>query len=96
MESWVGRCLLLPLVALTFWVYPFPDLSAKESSRDEIQAFLLRGLEKGLNLDDRGAVADLMKAVELAPDNPIGYAYLAMAHLFFYETSLDEKEKKKY
>ena len=96
MGPWLGRCLLLPLVIFAFCGYPFRELSAKESSRDEIQAFLLRGLEKGLNLDDRGAIGELMKAVELAPDNPIGYAYLAMADLFFYETSLDEKEKKKY
>jgi tetratricopeptide (TPR) repeat protein len=96
MGSWLGRCLLLPLVILAFSGYPCRDLSAKESSPDEIRTLLQRGVEKGLNLDDRGAVAELMKAVELAPDNPIGYAYLAMADLFFYETSIDEKEKKKY
>jgi tetratricopeptide (TPR) repeat protein len=37
-----------------------------------------------------------MKAVDLDRDNPVGYAYLAMADLFFYETSIDEREKKNY
>ena len=96
MRSLVGRCLLLPWVVLSFLVHPFPDLLAKEPPKEEIQTYLQRGVEQGLNLDDRGAVTELMKAVDLDRDNPIAYAYLAMADLFFYETSIDEKEKKNY
>ena len=96
MRSWVGRYFLLPWVALSLLVHPFPGLSAKEPPKDEIQTYLQRGVELGLNLDDKGAVALLMKAVDLDRDNPVGYAYLAMADLFFYETSIDEKEKKNY
>jgi tetratricopeptide (TPR) repeat protein len=96
MRSLVGRCLLLLGVVLSFLVRPFPDLLAKEPPKDEIQTYLQRGVEQGLNLDDKGAVTELMKAVDRDRDNPIGYAYLAMAELFFYETSIDEKEKKKY
>ncbi|HYB21503.1 MAG TPA: tetratricopeptide repeat protein [Thermodesulfobacteriota bacterium] len=56
---------------------------------------LLRGVEKALDLDQKGAVAELMKAVENEPENPASYACLAMSYLFFYETSFEEKEKKK-
>src|SRR3974377_972590 len=96
MRSLVSRYLLLPCVVLSFLVHPLPRLLAKEPSTEEIQTYLQRGVEQGLNLDDKGAVAELMKAVDLDRDNPIGYAYLAMADLFFYETSIDEKEKKNY
>ena len=95
-ESWARKCLLIPGVILALSGPPGGDLSARISSREGIQTLLLAGVEKGLNLDDRGAVADLTKVIEQAPDNPLGYAYLSMAFLFFYETGLDEKEKKKY
>jgi len=96
MGSVVGRCLLLPLVAFFALVHPLPELWGKEPLKDEIHTFLWRGVEKGLNLDDRGAIAEMTKALELDRDNPIGYAYLAVVYLFFYETSFDEKEKKAY
>jgi tetratricopeptide (TPR) repeat protein len=95
MRSVVGRCLLLPLVAFLAWVHPFPQLWAQEPLKDEIQTFLRRGVEKGLNLSDQEAVAELTKALELDRKSPVAYAYLAMAYLFSYETGLDEKEKKK-
>ena len=96
MLSRLNRWLLLFLVILALGGFPFHDLSAKESSKNDIQTLLQRGVELGLNLDDKGAVTELVKAVELDRDNPVGYAYLAMADLFFYETSIDEKEKKNY
>lgn len=95
MGSVLGRCLLLPLVVLLAWIHPFPQLWAQEPLKDEIQTFLRRGVEKGLNLSDQEAVAELTKALELDRKSPVAYAYLAMAYLFSYETGLDEKEKKK-
>jgi tetratricopeptide (TPR) repeat protein len=95
MGKFVGRCVLLPLVAFIAWVHPFPQLWAQEPVKDEIQTFLRRGVEKGLNLSDQEAVAELTKALELDRKSPVAYAYLAMAYLFSYETGLDEKEKKK-
>lgn len=95
MGSVVGTCFLLPMVALMVWVHPFPQLWAKEPLREEIQTFLRRGVEKGLNLRDQEAVAEIRRAIELDRESPLGYSYLAMAHLFFYETSFEEDEKKK-
>jgi Tfp pilus assembly protein PilF len=82
----MGRYLFLPLVAFFAWFHPFPELLAKESLKDEIQTFLQRGVEKGLNLNEPEAVAEIRKAIELDPESPLGYSYLAMAYLFFYET----------
>jgi len=73
---------------------PCPHLSVA-SPRERIKTFLQRGIEKGLHLEEKAAGAELMKAIELDRENPIGYACLAMAHLFFYETGFEEKEKKK-
>jgi tetratricopeptide (TPR) repeat protein len=91
----LGRCLFLPLIVFFAWFHPFPELWAKEPSKDEIQAFLQLGVQKGLNLNEPEAVAEIRKAIELDPESPLGYSYLAMAYLFFYETSFTEREKEK-
>jgi tetratricopeptide (TPR) repeat protein len=72
-----------------------PEILAQQSPKEEIQLFLQRGVEKGLNLDEIGAVAELTKALEMDRQSPVARAYLAMACLFFYETSFEETEKKK-
>ena len=33
-----------------------------------------------------------MKAVEANRENPLGYAFLGLSQLFFYEMAFDEKE----
>jgi tetratricopeptide (TPR) repeat protein len=84
---------------LPFWttfLSPVPELWGKDPARGRVEDFIRRGVEKGLNLDSPEAVAELMKAVETDRENPVGYAYLAMAHLFFYETAFGEGEKKKH
>jgi hypothetical protein len=86
---------LLIYVAVHLLGAPIPELLAQQSPKEEIQGFLLRGVEKGLNLDEKGSVAELTKALEMDRKSPVAYAYLAMAYLFFYETGMDEKEKKK-
>jgi hypothetical protein len=90
-----SRLGLLICGALSWLGTPAPELLAQQPLKEEIQGFLQRGVEKGLNLDEKGSVADLTKALEMDRKSPVAYAYLAMAYLFFYETGLDEKEKKK-
>jgi len=89
------KWVLLTYGALSLFGTPVPGLLAQQSPREEIQIFLQRGVEKGLNLDEKGAMAELTKALEMDRKSPVAYAYLAMAYLFSYETGLDEKEKKK-
>jgi hypothetical protein len=59
----------------------------------QIITHLKQGIEKGFDLDEGAAVGELMKAVELDRENPLGYAFLGLSHLFFYEMSFDEKER---
>ncbi len=73
----------------------FPGFALPESPPERIKTLLLQGIEKGLHLDEKAAVEELMKAVELDRENPVGYGYLAMAHLFFYESGFGETEKAK-
>jgi len=77
------------------FIFFFPEQSIAQPSKAPIHDYLLRGVEKGLNLEEKAAAEELLKAVELDRENPIGYSSLAMAYLFFYETSFEEQEKKK-
>ena len=74
---------------------PASEVLAQRSPKEPAGGHLQRGVEKGLNLNDREAVSEIQKAIELDRESPLGYSYLAMAYLFFYETSFEETEKKK-
>lgn len=66
---------------------------AAEPLNDPFHSYLLKGIDKAFNLETNAAGEYLMKAVELEPENPAGYAYLAMLNLFTYEMSLDQNER---
>jgi tetratricopeptide (TPR) repeat protein len=91
------KCLtiLLPvLCALT--LIPVNDREAAAQARsDQYQIYVRGGIEKALNLEFQNARVQLLKAAEMAPENPTAYAYLAMINLFAYETSFDEKSRQK-
>ncbi len=71
------------------------SLWAAESPDAQIRTYLMQGIEKGFNLDERAAISELTKAVQIDKENPIGYALLALSNLFFYEMSFDEKKREK-
>ena len=54
------------------------NLWAAESPKAQIRTCLMQGVEKGFDLDETGAVAELTKAVELDKENPLGYALLGL------------------
>jgi len=58
---------------------------------------LMSAVGKSFNMEDVAADASLKKAIELEPDNPMGYALEAMLHLFEYEMcfSLEQRQKAK-
>jgi Putative Zn-dependent protease, contains TPR repeats len=60
---------------------------------DQIRLYLKAGIQKAFNLDDTTAGIYMQKALELDPENPTGYAYLAVINLFFYETSFEPKDR---
>ena len=78
---------------LTF-VFPAGEAAAEVQS-DRLHAFLRQGIESSLNLDHTAAISSFQKAVELDPENPTGYAFLALARLFSYEMGFDLKERQK-
>ena len=78
---------LLPLQEQGLWALEFP--------RPQIRTYIQQGIEKGFNLDEKTAVAELMKAVEVERENPLAYAFLGLSHLFFYEMAFDEKERER-
>jgi tetratricopeptide (TPR) repeat protein len=59
-----------------------------------MRVILRQGIEKAFNLDYTGADALLQKAVELDPEDPMGYAFLALNHLFGSEFSFDPKQRE--
>lgn len=66
---------------------------AASPAAEGIKRHLISGIEKGLNLQEKEAYAEFKRAIELNRQNPLSYSFLAMAYLFFYETSFTEKEK---
>ena len=63
---------------------------------DQLHSHLRQGIEKVFNLEPQSASIHFQKAVDLDRENPTGYAFFALANLFFYEISLDQKEREKY
>ncbi len=89
------RLTLLIYATFYFFGAPAPEVLAQQPPKEQVLRYIQHGVEKGLNLNDREAVAEIRKAIELERESPLGYSYLAMAYLFFWETSFEETEKKK-
>ena len=70
--------------------------AAAQLRPNQLHSYLRQGVEKVFNLEPQSAGIHLQKAVDLDRDNPIGYAFSALENLFFYEISLDQKEREKY
>ncbi len=70
---------------------------AAEPRNGHYQSYLLEAINKSFNQDAPGADASLRKALEMDPDNPLGYALEAMLHLFAYEMcfTLSERQKER-
>jgi tetratricopeptide (TPR) repeat protein len=73
-----------------------PEITAATKLPGPYRSNIMLGIEKSLNMENAGANAYLQKAIEIDPENPAGYAYLAMVSVFFYENSFDETVRKEY
>lgn len=69
------------------------EIEAAQVQENQIRLYLKQGIEKAFNLDNTTASIYMQKALELDPENPIGYAYLAVIHLFSYEMSFEPKDR---
>jgi tetratricopeptide (TPR) repeat protein len=77
------------------FLLPTGKAAAAETQPGQLHAYLRQGIESAFNLDHAAAISSFQKAVELDRENPTGYAFLALAQLFSYETSFDPKEREK-
>jgi tetratricopeptide (TPR) repeat protein len=68
--------------------------AAQQPPANQFQSYLKSGIKKAFNLEFPEANVYFQKAVGVDPENPTGYAYLAMINLFAYEMSFDESIRK--
>jgi tetratricopeptide (TPR) repeat protein len=87
------------LVAILFLslslLLPAGGAAAVEAQPGRLHTYLRQGIEAAFNLDHAGAVSSFQKVVELDRESPMGYAFLALACLFSYETSFDLNDREK-
>jgi tetratricopeptide (TPR) repeat protein len=88
------RCFAMVFLCLAF-LPPSGKAAAAENPPDPLHACLRQGIVSSFNLDHANAIASLQKAVELDRESPMGYAFLALARLFAFETGFDPKEREK-
>jgi tetratricopeptide (TPR) repeat protein len=62
---------------------------------DPFNLLLRQGIEKTFNMESVQAISAFQKVVELDRGNPTGYAFLALAHLFLYEMSVEPQDRGK-
>jgi tetratricopeptide (TPR) repeat protein len=88
--------LLLPLIAyltLAPFFCPPPEVLAEGKTDPRMRLFFRQGIEKIFNMEENAGTAALLRGIEIDPDNPLGYAFLSMAGLFFLESSFAETER---
>lgn len=63
---------------------------------DRLHFYLRQAIEKSFNLETQAAVNHLQKAVDLDRENPMGYAFLALVHMFSSEASFEQATRDKH
>jgi hypothetical protein len=93
MKIKISETLLLVLCSLFLISVMGKEIEAAETQPNQFHSYLRQGIDKAFNLETAGADVFIKKAVELEPENPTGYAYLAMLHLFSYEMSFEQSDR---
>lgn len=88
------RLAAILFLCLSF-LLPAGEAAAAETQPGQLHAYLRQGIESSFNLDHAGAIFSFQKVVELDRESPTGYAFLALAQLFSYETGFDPMEREK-
>jgi len=87
--------IFLALLCLALLTATQPETGTAETQPVPLRAYLRQGIDKAFNLETQSAMGFFQNAVELDRGNPLGYAFLALAHLFSYEMDYDPQEKAK-
>jgi hypothetical protein len=92
------HCLSILLVVLCLAVLSAarPETGTAETPFVPLRAYLRQGVEKAFNMETRSAIGLFQSAVELDRENPLGYAFIALASLFSHEMEYDLLERAKY
>lgn len=86
--------ILLFVLCLFFLIFIIETIvEAAELQSNTFHSYLRQGIDKAFNLESADAYTYIKKAVELEPENPTGYAFLALLHWFFSETSFNTKDR---
>jgi Tfp pilus assembly protein PilF len=93
MKIKISKTLLLVLCSLFLISVMGKEIEAAETQPNQFHSYLQQGIENAFNLETASANVYLKKAVELDPENPTGYAYMAMLSLFSYEMSFELKDR---
>ena len=93
MKIKISKTLLLVLCSLFLITVMEKKIEAAETQPNQFHSYLRQGIDKAFNLETASAYVYLKKAVELDPENPTGYAYLALLNLLSYEMSFELKDR---
>jgi len=92
------RCItlfLVPFLTVLFFVIE-TETGAAQSRPNQVHSYLKQGIDKIFNMENQSANVALQKAMELDREDPMGYAFLALAHLVFYEMSFNQRDREKH
>jgi len=93
MRKRVAAILFTVLWAVVVSAVAATQAGASATQPAGLRAFLRQGVDRAFNMDYHGADALFRKAVELDPEDPMGYAFQALNHLFGAEVSFDTKQR---
>lgn len=89
---------ILIAVLCTFVVSAMPGMDAQAGASSlqtaGMRDTLRQGIDRAFNMDYPGADALFRKAVAMDPEDPMGYAFQALNHLFGSEVSFDPKQRE--
>jgi tetratricopeptide (TPR) repeat protein len=89
-----GPIILSLALFLSFLIFFLEtEAGAAQLRPNHIHAYLRQGIDRILNMENESAIVLLQKAVELDREDPTGYAFLALAHLVFYEMSFNQQDR---
>jgi len=94
MSKRVSAILIAILCAFAVSAVPGTEAGASSSQRAGMREILRQGIDRAFNMDYPGADALFRKAVALDPQDPTGYAFQALNHLFGSEVSFDPKQRE--